>query len=188
MCQALGVPPSRKYQADKGPGIHAIVSRVLQASLDPQADRSDFMRAVALNFILGGTDAHAKNYSVFLLGDRLRFAPLYDINSMVPEGLDPDMRLSMSVDRHYEFGRILPRHWFAQAAACGMDGDMLLQDIRDLLLRMPDEAAATLSACRTAGLTTPVLTALADGLAVRCSRLAEQYGSEELVRRSALRL
>ena len=146
------------------------------------------MRAVALNFILGGTDAHAKNYSVFLLGNRLCFAPLYDIDSRVPEGLDSDMKMSMSVDRHYEFSSILPRHWFAQAAACGMDGDMLLQDIRDLLLRMPDEAAATLSACRAAGLTTPVLTALADGLAVRCSRLAERYGSEELVRRSPLRL
>lgn len=77
----------------------------------PQADRSDFMRAVALNFILGGNDAPAKNYSVFLLCDRLRFAPLYDVASM-----------------------------------------------------------------------------LADGLAIRCSRLAERYGSEEFVRRSPLRL
>ena len=38
-----------------------------------------FVDALAYNWIIGGTDAHAKNYSVLLSGSQVRLARLYDI-------------------------------------------------------------------------------------------------------------
>jgi len=38
-----------------------------------------FVDALAYNWIIRGTDAHAKNYSVLLSGSQVRLARLYDI-------------------------------------------------------------------------------------------------------------
>ena len=43
-----------------------------------------FADALIWNWLIGGTDAHAKNYSVLLAGDQVRLAPLYDIASALP--------------------------------------------------------------------------------------------------------
>ena len=43
-----------------------------------------FADALAWNWIIGGTDAHAKNYSLLLSGSDVRLAPLYDIASALP--------------------------------------------------------------------------------------------------------
>ena len=45
-----------------------------------------FADALIWNWIVGGTDAHAKNYSLLLSADQVRLAPLYDIASGLPYG------------------------------------------------------------------------------------------------------
>jgi len=44
-CQALGVPPERKYQSDGGPGIREIAT-LLRGSDRPQSDQDDFFNRV----------------------------------------------------------------------------------------------------------------------------------------------
>lgn len=86
LCQALAVPPARKYQNEGGPGAaeiavllrRAMPSRVAQAAVWAFAD------ALAWNWLIAGTDAHAKNYSLLLAGNQVRLAPLYDIASALP--------------------------------------------------------------------------------------------------------
>ncbi len=39
--------------------------------------------ALALNRLLAGSDAHAKNYSLLLSGTQVRLAPLYDVGERV---------------------------------------------------------------------------------------------------------
>lgn len=39
------------------------------------------VNAVAVNVLIGGTDAHAKDYSLVLVGPRTQMAPLYDVAS-----------------------------------------------------------------------------------------------------------
>lgn len=79
MCQALGIPPTAKYQSEGGPSPEQIID-LLRTEVRPahtaEAQVADFVDALALNWIIAGTDAHAKNYSPLLSGARVRLAPL----------------------------------------------------------------------------------------------------------------
>ena len=66
LCQSIGVPPARKYQADGGPGpgdVAGLVSRTMPARVAADA-LTRFRDALIWNWLIAGTDAHAKNYSV----------------------------------------------------------------------------------------------------------------------------
>ena len=79
MCQALGLMPGAKYQQDGGPGVPDIVALIRRAGSDPDADVYRFIDANAFNWLIGGTDAHAKNYSLLIgAGDEIRLSPLKD--------------------------------------------------------------------------------------------------------------
>ena len=84
MCQALGLPPSAKYQEDGGPGVSQIADLLRSRSVQPSTDLRLFRDALIYNWLIVGTDAHAKNYSMLLQGDDVRMAPLYDLCSVLP--------------------------------------------------------------------------------------------------------
>ena len=73
-CQALGVPSTRKYQSTveghrNGPGVIDIM-KLLQGSDMPNEDREAFFRSQIIFWLIGATDGHAKNFSVFLQARR----------------------------------------------------------------------------------------------------------------------
>lgn len=65
LCQALSVPPTRKYQSEGGPGIRQIL-QLLKSSDRPREDQRLFLQAQIFFWLLGATDGHAKNFSIFL--------------------------------------------------------------------------------------------------------------------------
>lgn len=78
-CQALSVPPTRKYQSEGGPGLVRILD-LLKGSDQPTADRITIVKAQMFFWLIGATDGHAKNFSIFLgPGGRYRLTPLYDV-------------------------------------------------------------------------------------------------------------
>lgn len=80
MCQALAVGPDRKYESDGGPSIADIVTLLRQHSNAPSTDIDRLIDALAFNWFVGGSDAHAKNFSVlFTEQGRVVLSPLYDI-------------------------------------------------------------------------------------------------------------
>jgi HipA-like C-terminal domain len=88
LCQALAVPPTRKYQNEGGPGpndIAELLRRAMPTRFAEQAVRG-FADALIWNWLIAGTDAHAKNYSLLLSRGEARLAPLYDIASALPYG------------------------------------------------------------------------------------------------------
>lgn len=116
-CQVLSVPLSRKYQNDGGPGI-ADILRLLKASDTPAEDQKRFVKAQVVFLLIGATDGHAKNFSIFLgpLG-RFRLTPLYDILSAQPSLASgqihkKQMKLAMfaGTNHHYVVDRICGRH------------------------------------------------------------------------------
>lgn len=126
-CQALSVPPTRKYQSDGGPGLSAIID-LLKGSDTPDKDIMTFMRANILFWLIGATDGHAKNFSIFLTpGGRYRLTPLYDVLTAQPS-LDVNQiplkkfKLAMSVgkSRHYAVHDIIPRHFMQTADLAGV--------------------------------------------------------------------
>jgi serine/threonine-protein kinase HipA len=83
-CQALSVVPSRKYQSDGGPGIEEIL-HLFRGSDTPAEDQRNFLKGVIAFWLLGATDGHAKNFSLFLTpGGRYHMTPLYDVTSAQP--------------------------------------------------------------------------------------------------------
>jgi serine/threonine-protein kinase HipA len=152
-CQALSVPPVRKYESDGGPGIFAI-SDLLKASDTPDDDRKTFLKAQMVFWLLGATDGHAKNFSLRLApGGRFRLAPLYDIISTQPS-LDAghirqnQMKLAMAIgnNRHYVVHTIFGRHFLQTAERCGLPGRMVKETIAELIAIVPAAIAKTVAA------------------------------------------
>jgi serine/threonine-protein kinase HipA len=138
-CQALSVPPSRKYESDGGPGIESIL-KLLRGSDSPQEDQQAFLKAIIAFWLLGATDGHAKNFSVFLSpGGRYRMTPLYDVVSAQPN-VDAGqirynrfrMALSVGDNRHYAVNTVASRHFVQTARRAGV-GEEVVASIFDEL-------------------------------------------------------
>ncbi len=104
MCQAHGVSPALKYEKDGGPGIRDIM-KLLMGSSNALADRDSFMRFQVFQWLIGATDGHAKNFSIYLeAGGTNRLTPFYDILSASPllggNGLDirkPNLTMGLAM-------------------------------------------------------------------------------------------
>jgi len=186
MCQALSVMPTRKYENQGGPGIATIATRVLSASNDPTRDRQAFMQANIFNWIIGGTDAHAKNYSM-LLGAQgeARLAPFYDLSSILPhlgegeiQAETRDLRLAMKIDRVYPIDEVMPRHWERCASSAKVGSEFTLQSVRHQIAVMPDLALACAATVRAQGISHEIVNRLVDTIAARANGLSRIYGQE----------
>lgn len=146
-CQALGLPPDRKYEEDAGPTL-ARLARILQDAADPSA-LDMLLRRVTLNVALGNCDAHGKNFS--LLHDEsgaLRMAPLYDLMSTRLYPVDD--KLAMYIDSVQKADRVTADRIVNEAARWGMRRPRAEEIVSDCLDRLP--AAVTAAADETHGL------------------------------------
>ena len=144
LCQALSVPPTRKYQSDGGPGIREIAA-VLKSSDMPEQDRRAFFKALLVFWLIAATDGHAKNFSLRLSqGGRFRMTPLYDVLSTQPANdahqiRNNQFKMAMAVgdSRHTVVDRIQPRHFVQTARACGMAASVMPELFNELIDALP---------------------------------------------------
>jgi serine/threonine-protein kinase HipA len=134
LCQALGLPPTKKYQNEGGPGPTRIAElfRKIMPPGDAEAAVMGFFDALVWNWLIGGTDAHAKNYSILLSGDQVRLAPLYDIASALPYGTDErKLRFAMKIGGDY---RVFTYYntWIKAAQGMDIDPDWAINRVRKL--------------------------------------------------------
>lgn len=175
LCQALGVPPSRKYQSDGGPDIVDILN-FLNGAVSPREDRLSFMRAQIVLWLLAAIDGHAKNFSIFLTPGGFKLAPLYDVMSAAPyPELSPHkIKLAMSLgdNRHYRIKGILPRHFYQTARKAGIGDEDMDELFADILARADaaTEEAATLA--EQAGMPLETTDAIIAGIRTRAKRIA----------------
>lgn len=177
MCQAHAVEPFRKCQADGGPGMKPIMA-LLAGSGSPAIDRGRFKRACIMNFLLLGTDAHAKNFSILIEPGRFRLAPLYDLISLLPyerEVLN-SRTLEMAISGENKWRSIGLSHWRKAAAECGYPSEQALEELKMITRQMPDTAQSVLRACKGADLTAPVLPRLAAAIGKRCAAVEKSFG------------
>jgi serine/threonine-protein kinase HipA len=142
LCQALAIPPGDKYQVDGGPSpelIVALLRREIPVRETADDDVTTFVDALALNWLLAGTDAHAKNYSLLLSGRQVRLAPLYDVASFLPyDAYVRKLKLAMRIGGEYRLGRIGLRQWQQLAQDLAIDGDKTVERIDALAARLPE--------------------------------------------------
>lgn len=151
-CQALSVPWTRKYENEGGPGIPAIL-KLLKGSDTPTEDQRLFLKANVVFWLLGATDGHAKNFSLFLSpGGGYRLTPLYDVISAEPSVAqnqlrDNQMKLAMAVgnSRHYAIKTVVPRHFIESAVKGGMGRKAALDVLDDLHAAVPTALRAALA-------------------------------------------
>lgn len=123
ICQALGVPPVRKYQSDGGPGIRDILE-FLNGAVTPHEDRLTFMKAQIAFWLLAAIDGHAKNFSIFLTPGGYRLTPLYDVVSTAPYPEFPiqKIKLAMAIGNkgYYRLNQIQLRHFYQTGQKAGL--------------------------------------------------------------------
>ncbi|WP_028225529.1 type II toxin-antitoxin system HipA family toxin [Paraburkholderia ferrariae] len=179
-CQALGVPPHRKYESQGGPGMREIAG-ILRQSQRPLQDIETFLGAQIAFWMLAAPDGHAKNFSLRLLpGGRFQLAPLYDVMSIWPVEGDGGNQWSwhkatlvMAVwgrGRHYRMRDVKRTHFDATARLCHY-GD----DAGPLVMRFIERTPAVIEAvgkALPAGFPERVAARLFEGLRVSAERLA----------------
>ncbi len=177
LCQALGVHPARKYQNEGGPGPRAIAQLLREASTQPAEDIGTFLSALALNWLIAGTDAHAKNYSLLIgVQGRSRLAPLYDIASALPY---PDMpaqklKLAMKIGGKYRLRDIGRYEWEKLGQELGLAAEHVLSVACQLARQLPDASSTVLSRMGSEGAEhaiLPELHAALVGRSMKCVRL-----------------
>ena len=134
MCQALGLHPTRKYESDGGPGARTIVELLRTQSSNPQDDVQSFADAMAFNWLIAGTDAHAKNFGLLLGGGgAVRLAPLYDLASILPYRTISlqKAKLAMKIGGEYRLSNIGLRSWHKFATELRLDEGLLDSSIED---------------------------------------------------------
>jgi serine/threonine-protein kinase HipA len=153
-CQALSIPPSRKYESDGGPGIASLID-LLKGSDYPEEDQKTLFKTQIIFWLLGATDGHAKNFSIRLAqGGRFQLTPIYDVVSAQPS-VDAkqirlnQMKLAMAVgaNRHYTVHTITGRHFLQTADLCGLPKKLareVIDEIGDTAKAKIDEAISRL--------------------------------------------
>ncbi len=139
-CQALSVPWTNKYENEGGPNVQQIFG-LLAGSDDAAADRRQFLKSLIVLWLLGATDGHAKNFSVFLLpGGGYHLTPLYDVVSAQPsvnahQIRKNQMKQAMAIGdkRHYAVATISGQHFVQSAAKAGMAKATALEVIEELI-------------------------------------------------------
>lgn len=147
-CQALSVPPGLKYQSLGGPGIIEGL-KLLKGSDTPTEDQKSFLKAQVLFWLIGATDGHAKNFSIYLgRGGRFRLTPVYDVltaqPSLVTRQIErKQMKLAMFVgdSRHYRLDEIKGRHFIQTTEQAGLPGSLA----RDVLEEAAKAAGAAIT-------------------------------------------
>ena len=172
MVQAMGIHPARKYQNEGGPGPREL-ARLMRDVMPPRvADDAvwRFFDALAWNWLIAGTDAHAKNYSLLLSRGEVRLAPLYDVASALPYGThERKLKFAMKIGGDY---RVYPHHntWPAVAQDLGIDPAAALDRVLALTKRAPEALAEAAAAPDVAALDRPLPARLADLVAERAER------------------
>jgi len=169
ICQARGIMPTKKYQNEGGPSAFDIIELLRTYSTDRQDDLGTFVAALGFNWLIAGTDAHAKNFSLLLGGRRVRLAPLYDVASILPYD-EFDLRkvkLAMKIGGEYKLSLIGLRQWQKFAREVRMEADELVELLASMAKQLPDEVNAARTRAREEGLNATIVERLATQLIER---------------------
>jgi len=175
-CQALGVHPSLKYQSEGGPDIVRVME-LMNRSNQPVKDRRRVMEAVVFNYLILGTDAHAKNFSLLLgMNQQVRLARLYDIASYLPYvDRRKDCRFAMKIGGYYKDAQIQPRHFEKMARSCEFPPHELGGILKEMAERMPQTAKAVKAELNQHGIKHSVLGKLVSGINQRAKSVLQNF-------------
>ena len=107
--QSLGVQARDKYKVTFKDCL-----KVLNQTATPANSKLRFVRQVIFNYLIGNTDAHAKNFSVYMTNDGITLTPAYDL--LCSSIYDCDQRIAMRIGKARYYSDVTEKDWeiFAQ--------------------------------------------------------------------------
>jgi serine/threonine-protein kinase HipA len=153
-CQALGKPPSAKYESNHtgvgGPTVADMFALTRQHL--PAMEILRLLDMVVFNVLVCNTDAHAKNYAVMIRGNGAALAPLYDVMcGEVWQNVTKNLAQKIGAAARGE--QLTGRHWQQLAHDCALNPRQVLDRVSTLaqLARAEVPAAAAEVAAMPAG-------------------------------------
>ncbi|MDF9406169.1 MULTISPECIES: HipA N-terminal domain-containing protein [Enterobacteriaceae] len=150
-------------------------------------DRYDFMKFQIFQWLIGATDGHAKNFSVFIqAGGSYRLTPFYDIISAFPvlggTGIHiSDLKLAMGLNaskgKKTAIDKIYPRHFLATAKVLRFP-EVQMHEILSDFARMIPAALDNVKTSLPTDFPENVVTAVETNVLRLHGRLSREYGSK----------
>jgi serine/threonine-protein kinase HipA len=170
LCQALGVPSSRKYEHEGGPSFVRVLQLVRDHSVDPLVDTRRLLLWQAFNLVSGNSDGHAKNLSLVYEESGPRLAPFYDLLS-TREYANLKRELAMSVGGRANPDEITAKQW-AQLARDAEIGTRVVHNlVQQLGVSVRDALPACVAAFRERYGDAPVLQTLPEHIRKRAEKV-----------------
>jgi serine/threonine-protein kinase HipA len=136
LCQLLNKWPGYKYEGEGG-ATFAEAFAALEQTRQPAVSRDRLLRWLVFNYLIGNSDAHAKNVAFLVTHAGVTLAPFYDLICVKIYG---DDALAMSIAGETRYGWITAKEWDGLAESLGIR-KALLRRIRDELSRAVPQAA-----------------------------------------------
>jgi serine/threonine-protein kinase HipA len=175
ICQALEIPPARKYQSDGGPGITDVLE-LLNGALAPHQDRLIFIKAQIVFWLLAAIDGHAKNFSLFITPGGYRLTPLYDVMSAAPYPQLPaqKIKLAMAVGEknHYRLQQIQLRHFYQTGQKAGLSREVMEDLFSNLAAQMEKAINDAANSAAAAGMPESTSNPILDGVRKRAEMIS----------------
>ena len=170
-CQALGLPPERKYSNEGGPTFDSCFALLRRVVAQPAVDVLKLLDAVIFNLIAGNADAHGKNFSILYDDDGPRLAPLYDLlaTAAYPEISN---RLAMKIGKRATLAEMDAKGWTVFAAEAEVGMPLIRRRVAELCECVKATARDVAGALTLPGLDTAALSRLAEMVTDRAQQCA----------------
>lgn len=131
LCQVLNLPVEMKYQqsytfSPQG-ATYADLFKAAASTATPAHSELGMIRWTVFNYLIGNTDAHAKNISFFLDHEGLRLAPFYDLVCGTAYGAR-DLALFIGDEEDIHLVGVLD--WREWCKRCGIRPQLLAAELK----------------------------------------------------------
>lgn len=138
-CQALRIHPEFKYETEGGPTLAACFGLARHSSTRSGKDLLSLLDWVIFNYLIGNSDAHAKNISLLLLPAGPLLAPYYDLlSTRIYSHYGLASGLAMKIGGTGEPDAVQKRHWEQFAEEIGVKPRLVLTRITELAQKIEE--------------------------------------------------
>jgi len=143
LCQLLGKWPGFKYQSEGGATFSAAYA-ALDSTRQPAVSRKRLLDWLVFNYLVGNSDAHAKNISFLVGSSGIDLAPAYDLLCVKVYGQEFDY-MAMTIGDEIRYGWVERPQWDALAAELGLSPAFIAAQRKALARAVPIAARTVLA-------------------------------------------
>jgi len=132
LCQALGIVSDKKYQAGGGASLRDCIKIIENYSENPFPDITRFVEWIIFNYLIGNTDAHAKNISLLHTETGITLAPFYDLLSTeIYSEKIVDHSIAMLINGKGKYNSLKSEDFLALFRQLGLNATNMMKEIRN---------------------------------------------------------